>query len=128
MARKVTVLVTLKLCLNMDEGIEVSEVMGEMDRTFTSNTDGADIEDDELMDYEVSAQQMSKITSIKVTAIDFDTDGNKKLAKSLASKTIGQVFNVEHEEDEDPLDLLADVISDDIGWCINSLSGDVVEG
>jgi len=71
---------------------------------------------------------MSKTTSIKVTAIDFDTDGNKKLAKSLASKTIGQVFNVEHDEDEDPLDLLADVISDDIGWCINSLSGEVVEG
>jgi len=41
---------------------------------------------------------MSKTTSIKVTAIDFDTDGNKKLAKSLASKTIGQVFNVEHDE------------------------------
>jgi len=98
MARKVTVLVTLKLCLNMDEGIEVSEVMDEMDRTFTSNTDGADIEDDELMDYEVSDSKMSKITSIKVTAIDFDTDGNKKLAKSLASKTIGQVFNVEHDE------------------------------
>lgn len=71
---------------------------------------------------------MSKTTSIKVTAIDFDTDGNKKLAKSLASKTIGQVFNVEHDEDEDTLDLLADVISDDIGWCINSLSGEVVEG
>ena len=71
---------------------------------------------------------MSKTTSIKVTAIDFDTDGNKKLAKSLASKTIGQVFNVEHDEDEDPLDLLADVISDDIGWCINSPSGEVVEG
>ena len=91
---------------------------------------------------------MSKTTSIKVTAIDFDTDGNKKLAKSLASKTIGQVFDVEHDEDEDPLDLLADgqvfdvehdededpldlladMISDDIGWCINSLSGEVVEG
>ena len=67
---------------------------------------------------------MSKFTLIKVTAIDFDTDGNKKLAKSLASKTIGQTFSVEHEEDEDPLDLLADVISDDIGWCINSRNGE----
>lgn len=54
MARKVTVHVTMKLVINMDEGIEVGDVIDEMERTFTSNTDGADIEDDEMLDYEVT--------------------------------------------------------------------------
>lgn len=69
---------------------------------------------------------MSKTTKIRITAIDFDTDGNKKLAKKLSKNTIGQVYQVEHEEDEDPLDLLADVVSDETGWCINSLQGDII--
>lgn len=69
---------------------------------------------------------MSKTTKIRITAIDFDTDGNKKLAKKLSKDTIGQVYQVEHEEDEDPLDLLADVVSDGTGWCINSLQGDII--
>lgn len=66
-------------------------------------------------------------TTIRITAIDFDTDGDKKLAKSLAKETVGKLFEVEHDEDQDPFDLLSDVISDHTGWCINSVSGEIVE-
>ncbi len=54
MARKVTVEVKVKLTINMDEGIEVSEVINELDYDFTSNTDGADVEDTEITDHEVT--------------------------------------------------------------------------
>lgn len=67
-------------------------------------------------------------TIIRITAIDFDTDGNKKLAKKLAKENIGKLFEVEHDEDEDPFDLLSDVVSDVTGWCMFSLSGEVVKG
>lgn len=65
-------------------------------------------------------------TTIRVTAIDFDTDGDKKLAKSLADETTGNLYEVEHDDDQDPFDLLADVISDGTGWCVNSVSGEIV--
>jgi hypothetical protein len=54
MARKVYVEVKVKLVLNMNEGIEVSEVLDEMDYDFTSNHDGADILDMEILDHEVT--------------------------------------------------------------------------
>lgn len=54
MARKVTVEVKVKLTINMDEGIEVSEVINELDYDFVSSTDGADIEDTEILDHEVT--------------------------------------------------------------------------
>jgi hypothetical protein len=52
--RKVYVEVKVKLILNMDDGIEVSEVMDEMDYNFAPNTTGVDIEDTEIKDYEVT--------------------------------------------------------------------------
>lgn len=54
MARKVTVEVKVKLIINLDEGIEVSEVINELDYDFTSNTDGVAIEDTEILDHEVT--------------------------------------------------------------------------
>lgn len=54
MARKVTVEVKVKLTINMDEGIEVSDVINELDYDFTSSTDGADVEDTEILDHEVT--------------------------------------------------------------------------
>lgn len=54
MSRKVTVEVKIKVTLNMDEGIEVSEVINELDYNLTSNTDGADVEDTEILDHEVT--------------------------------------------------------------------------
>lgn len=54
MSRKVTVEVKVKLTINMDEGVDVSEVINELDYNFTSNTDAADIEDTEIIDHEVT--------------------------------------------------------------------------
>ena len=54
MARKVYVQVTTRLILNMEEGIDVDEVMQDMDYNFQSNTGGADIEDTEIRDWEVT--------------------------------------------------------------------------
>jgi hypothetical protein len=53
MTRKVFVQVTVSVVINMDEGIEVSEVLNDMDYNFKSNTNGADVVDTELSDFEV---------------------------------------------------------------------------
>ena len=50
--RKVFVEVKIQLVINIDEGIEVEEVVNNID--VFSNTDGADIEDKELLEYIVT--------------------------------------------------------------------------
>ena len=52
--RKVFVEVKVKLVLNMDEGVEVGDVISEMDYSFADTTGNADIEDTEISDYEVT--------------------------------------------------------------------------
>lgn len=54
MARKVIVEVKVKLTINMDEGIEVSDVINELEYDFTSTVDGADVEDTEILDHDVT--------------------------------------------------------------------------
>jgi hypothetical protein len=54
MARKVYVTVTTRLIIEMEEGIEVNEVIQEMDYNFTSKTDNAEIVDTEITDHEVT--------------------------------------------------------------------------
>lgn len=51
--RKVTVDVVVKLMLDMDEDIEVTEVLENMDYNMISNTEGANIMDTEIMDWVV---------------------------------------------------------------------------
>jgi hypothetical protein len=51
--RKVYVEVKVKLIINMDDGVEVQEVVNELDYSFNSQTDGATIEDTEILDHEV---------------------------------------------------------------------------
>jgi hypothetical protein len=51
--RKVYVKVTSRLIVNMDDGVELGDVISEMDYDFISQTDGADIEDTEIRDFEV---------------------------------------------------------------------------
>jgi len=53
MSRKVYVLVTTRLTIDMDEEITVSDVLGEMDYSFKSQTEGAVVEDTVIRDYEV---------------------------------------------------------------------------
>ena len=54
MARKVFVIVTTRLIMELEEGVEVSEVIQEMDYSFTSKTDGAEITDTEIREHEVT--------------------------------------------------------------------------
>jgi hypothetical protein len=53
MSRKVFVNVTTRLIFDMEEGIEVDDVIQEMDYDFKSNTTGATIMDTEIRDHEV---------------------------------------------------------------------------
>jgi hypothetical protein len=53
MARKVEIEVKVKLMVNMDEGVEVSDIMDEMDYNFSDTTTKADIEDTEILDWTV---------------------------------------------------------------------------
>lgn len=54
MARKVYVTVKTRLIIEMEEGVEVSEVIQEMDYNFTSQTDNAEIVETEITDHEVT--------------------------------------------------------------------------
>ena len=51
--RKVYVSVTTRLIIQMEEGIEVSDVIEDMAYDFNSNTEGADIVDTEIREHEV---------------------------------------------------------------------------
>ena len=53
MTRKVYVKLTAGLILDMEEGIDVSDVIDEMDYTFVSKTDNADIIDTQIRGYEI---------------------------------------------------------------------------
>lgn len=52
--RKVYIEVKVRLVVRMDEGVEVGEVIQEMDYNFDSQTNGANIEDTEILDYEIT--------------------------------------------------------------------------
>ena len=54
MSRKVTVEVKFQLQLVVDEGVEVKEIMDELDCSFVDNTDRANVVGDEMLDYEVT--------------------------------------------------------------------------
>ena len=52
--RKVYVNVTARLNIRVDEGVDINEVLDEMDYDFTSQTNGADIEDTEITDWDIT--------------------------------------------------------------------------
>jgi len=52
--RKVYVNVTTRLIIRADEGVDINDVLSDMDYDFTSQTDGADIEDTEVTNWEVT--------------------------------------------------------------------------
>ena len=51
--RTVTVKVEAKLTMKVDEGVEVSEIIDEMEYSFSDTTTKATIEDAEITDFEV---------------------------------------------------------------------------
>ena len=52
--RKVTVKVEVTLQIDADEGVEITEVLENMDYSFTSQTEGADIQNTEIRDWEIT--------------------------------------------------------------------------
>lgn len=52
--RKVYVDVTVKLILEMDEGIELDEVINELDYSFTSTIESATVVDSEIDNFEIT--------------------------------------------------------------------------
>ncbi len=53
MSRKVYVNVTVRLIVDADEGVAISDVVSELDYDFRSTMDGADVLDMEIRDHEV---------------------------------------------------------------------------
>ena len=51
--RKVYVDVVTRITMNMDDGVDVSDVISDMDYEFTSPTEACDFEDTEIKDYNV---------------------------------------------------------------------------
>lgn len=54
MARKMYVEVKVRLIIEADDGVDLQEVMSEMDYNFTSTTDGASVSDSEIRDFTVT--------------------------------------------------------------------------
>jgi len=54
MSRKVYVNVTTRLIIRADEGVDIDEVLSEMDYSFTSTTRGAEIEETDIQNTEVT--------------------------------------------------------------------------
>ena len=52
--RKTYVTVTVKLLINADEGVDINEFLNEMDYSFKSATEGADIVDSSIEDTEIT--------------------------------------------------------------------------
>ena len=55
--RKVTLTLQMRVVMSVDEGIELSEVVDELDYTFSDTTTAADILDTEIIDYDVFDSQ-----------------------------------------------------------------------
>lgn len=51
--RKVTIKLQMRIVMSVDEGIEISEVVDELDYQISDTTTAADILDTEITDYEV---------------------------------------------------------------------------
>ena len=52
--RKVYVTVTTRLIIRADEGVNIGGVLDDMDYHFKSQTEGAEIEDSDIQDWEVT--------------------------------------------------------------------------
>ena len=51
--RKVTLQLTMRVVLSVDEGVEIAEIVSELDYQINDTTTKADILDTEITDYEI---------------------------------------------------------------------------
>jgi hypothetical protein len=54
MTRKVTVEMKIKLLLHVDEGVEVSHIMNELEYDIADTTSQATVMETEMLDYEIT--------------------------------------------------------------------------
>jgi len=52
--RKVYVTLTVKLIMTVDEGVEVSDVINELDYNFSDTTGNADVQDNTIENFEIT--------------------------------------------------------------------------
>lgn len=52
--RKVYVTLTVKLIMTVDEGVEVSDVINELDYNFSDTTGNADVQDTTIENFEIT--------------------------------------------------------------------------
>ena len=76
----------------------------------------------------LNLRKRTEMIQLKVTQITFDLDPGDdsipqehidQVQQELQQDYIGQVYDVEYEDD------LVDVISDESGWCINSIQYEI---
>lgn len=67
------------------------------------------------------------IFKIKVLDVKFDTDGDKKLAKNLKEKFVGQVLSIEAEDENEAEDQAIEHMTNETGFCIFGANIDVLE-
>ena len=51
--RKVTVILEMRIVMSVDEGVEISEIVNELDYQINDTTTAADILDTEITDFEI---------------------------------------------------------------------------
>jgi hypothetical protein len=54
MSRKVTVELKIKVTMDVDEGVEIGDIISELDYEISDTTTQATIQDTEILDYEVT--------------------------------------------------------------------------
>jgi len=52
--KTVNVTVTTKIVIEVEDGVEIAEVMQELDYNFTSGTDGAEIVNTEIAEFDIT--------------------------------------------------------------------------
>jgi len=53
--KKYYVNATVRLIINADDGVDINDMLNDIEYDFTSNTDNADIIEEEVMDFQVKA-------------------------------------------------------------------------
>lgn len=64
---------------------------------------------------------------LRATSIDFDTDGDNKLAALLSKEWVNKIVTVDADNIDAASDLAVDSISDESGWLVNGWSYEEVK-
>jgi hypothetical protein len=74
--------------------------------------------------YTIFMMKNDPMTTYKLTALSFDTDGDKQLATDLFKEWFSKEFTLnvsEFESIEDITEAVADAITDETGYCVDNI-------